>query len=124
MSSLVNRLENCCSAKGVDLQLLLEKVDVNFDNLSMSNIRFIEDKCWEARDKILNSDKVDAYRTVGLAHIGFSDVVYFSADEYEEIKKLSHSKVDRGEFNFTVEKVRITEGSLNGLIRDRDEWKS
>lgn len=123
MSRLSDAFEKAFIGGGLDLQMLMERYDVRFENLSLHNVKFIESECRELRDKFEEAEKVECFKTRRLQDVGWSDEAYFSLEEYELVKKLSKSLIDKGFFGFTVEKIKISKIVLEQHISRRKEYE-
>lgn len=124
MSSLGDRLEKCWENGGVNLRKLMEIASVRFDDLSLDDVRFIESECRELREKFELADKVDCFKTYRLLSIGFNDYCYFRADEQDKVKELAKIEIEKGNFNFKIENVKVSKLVLDGFIKDRNEWEN
>lgn len=123
MSNLKDYLIGCFINGHIDLRKVMERCSVSFDNLSLDDIRFVESECRELRRKFEDAEKVDCFKTYRLQPLGFCDTAYYSLDEHELVKKLACEQVNNENFDFEVEKIRISQDVLNGHIRDRKEWE-
>lgn len=101
----------------------MEFSSVRFDNLSLDDVRFVESECRRLRRKFEDAEKVDCFKTRGIQNVGWDRTAYFSMDEAETVKKLSKELIDKGDFDFKVEKIEISKNVLEGHIRDRKEWE-
>lgn len=119
MSSLEKRLMSCYVGGNVDMKKLMELSGINFDNLGLDDVRYIESEMRDLRSKFDQAEKEDCYKTYKLFEIGFNYVSYFRATEIDLVKKLSNDLIEKGWFDFKVEKVSISKDVLEGHIRDR-----
>lgn len=120
---LQDYLMSCVKDGHIDLRMVMERCSVNFDNLSLDDVRFVESECRELRQKFEDAEKVEGYRTRGVFSLGFSDGAYFGLDEIGLVKDLASKQIQKGNFNFEVKKVKISKEVLVGHIRDRKEWE-
>jgi hypothetical protein len=125
MNQYEKHLVSCINWDGcyVDLQKLMEKFSLDFSNLSIDDVRYFESECRELRQKFEDADKVEAWRTYRLTSVGFSDIAYFSLDEGDLVKGLAKMLVEKGFYDWTVEKVSISKPVLDGHIRERKDWE-
>lgn len=125
MNSYEQHIMSCIDWNGcyVDLRKLMERFSINFDNLSLDDIRYIESECRDLRDKFEEADKVPALRTWRLTSVGFSDQAYYSMDEAEIVKDLAKACVEKGFYGWKVEEVKLSKLVLDGYIADRKEWE-
>lgn len=123
--TLEQKLLKCVSQKNgmIDLRKLLETFSIDFDNLALSDVRYIRSELNEVEDMFEKADQVKGYKTNNLCSIGFNDSVYFYEDELPIIQALVKDKVDKGNFNFEVKMINIKKPVLDGHIKDRKEWE-
>lgn len=119
MSNLEKRLVSCFVDGNIDMKKLMEVSGLNFDNLGIEDVRYIESEMRDLRNKFEQAEKVECYKTYRLFEIGFNYESYFKIDEIELVKKLSSDHIEKGWFDFKVEKVTISKDVLDGHIRDR-----
>lgn len=125
MSTIEERFKKCFKDGQIHMQPLLEEFSVRFDGLSLDDLTYIIQECTRVRHRLLESEKVEGYRTTYLTHMGFCDTVYFGSDEVEEgvLKSLAKEQIDKGNLRFTIEKVKLPKEVLEGHIRDRKAWE-
>lgn len=122
MSKFGDRLESCFVDGRMDLRLLMENFSINFDNLSLNDLYFIESESREVRQKIENAEKVECYKAYRLQHRFGDTTSYFSLDEVDLVKSLANEAIASGFFDFEIKKIKISKDVLTGHIRDRKEW--
>ena len=121
--NLGKRLESCFVDGHIDLRLLMEVCSVDFRNLSLDDVRFIEGECGELRQKFEDAEKVECFKTYDIASVGWGRSAYFSLDEIALVKSLANKQIEMGNFNFEIKKIKISKDVLIGHIRDRKEWE-
>ena len=121
--NLGKRLESCFVDGHIDLRLLMEVCSVDFRNLSLDDVRFIEGECGELRQKFEDAEKVECFKTYDIASVGWGRSAYFSLDEIALVKSLANKQKEMGNFNFEIKKIKISKDVLIGHIRDRKEWE-
>lgn len=124
MSRLGDKLEKCFSNGHIDFKQLLEVSSVYFGNCGLDDVSFIESECRDLRRKFEDAEKVECYKTNGIAIVGWGDIAYFSLDEIDQVKQLANQQIEKGNFNFKIEKIKISRPVLEGHIRDRKEWEA
>lgn len=124
MSRLGEELAKCFVAQQLDLKLLMEKYSINFRNLSLDDVLFIESECIELRQKFKEAEKVECYKTCRLCNIGWGETAYFSLDEIDLVKSLAEARIKNGDFDFEIKKVKTSKDVLTGHIRDRKGWEA
>lgn len=124
MGTIEERFKKCFKGGQIHMQPLLEEFSVRFDGLSLDDLTYIIQECKNVKQRLLESEKVECYRTTYLIDIGFSDTAYFGSDEEEEgvLKSLAKEQIDKGNLRFTIEKVKLPKEVLEGHIRDRKAW--
>ncbi|WP_139851332.1 hypothetical protein [Acinetobacter pullicarnis] len=121
--NLGKRLESCFVDGYIDLRLLMEVCSVDFRNLSLDDVRFIEGECGELRQKFEDAEKVECFKTDGVFRVGFNERAYFSLGEIDLVKALTSKRIEKGDFSFKIERAKISKEILAGYIRDRKEWE-
>ena len=121
--NLGKRLESCFVDGHIDLRLLMEVCSVDFRNLSLDDVRFIEGECGELRQKFEDAEKVECFKAYDIASVGWGRSAYFSLDEIALVKSLANKQIEMGNFNFEIKKIKISKDVLIGHIRDRKEWE-
>lgn len=123
MSKLGDKLESFIGEGGIDLRPLIQMMNINFSNLSLDDVRFMESELSDLRRRFADAEKVDCFKTYQLFQCGFFDTAYFSIDEIDLVKKLANERIEKGWFDFKIEKVRLSKDVLAGHIKDRKEWE-
>lgn len=126
MNQYEKHLISCIDYNGcyLDLRKVMEMFSLDFDNLSIDDVRYIESECRELRVKFDKADKVKAFKVYNVINIGFSDTVYFSLEEEDLVKELTKAEIDKGNYDFKITTVLISESELKGHIKDRIDYNS
>lgn len=122
MSKLSEMFEKAFKDGGLDLRTLMESFSIRFENLSLDDVRFIRSECRDVIQKFEDAEKVDCYKTSNLFYLGFDETAYFSMDEVDLLKKLASEQIKEGNFDFEVQRVRLSLPVLLGHIKDRKQW--